>query len=145
MANGHGKYTEIVEEQFLPTVTKTRFVILHFYHKDFERCKIVDMHLEKIARVHTETWFGRIDAEKCPFFVSKLAVQMLPTVVCFMDGISIDRICGFDELGGVDDFPTLIMTRRLISAGVLRAMNRQERGDMKIKKAKNHYSSDDSD
>ena len=46
MANGHGKYTEITEEQFLPVVTKTRFVILHFYHKDFERCKIVDMHLQ---------------------------------------------------------------------------------------------------
>ena len=72
MANGHGHYTEITEEQFLPVVTKTRFVILHFYHKDFERCKIIDMHLSQIARQHTETHFVKIDAEKCPFFVSKL-------------------------------------------------------------------------
>jgi len=32
------------------------------------------MHLNKIAREHTETKFARIDAEKCPFFVSKLNI-----------------------------------------------------------------------
>jgi len=74
MMNGHGQYAEITEEQFLPTVTGTKFIILAFYHKDFERCKIIDMHLNKIAREHTETKFARIDAEKCPFFVSKLNV-----------------------------------------------------------------------
>lgn len=72
MAKGHGQYTEITEEQFLPLVTKTKFVILHFFHKDFERCKIIDMHLKAIAMKHTETKFARIDAEKCPFFVTKL-------------------------------------------------------------------------
>ena len=145
MANGHGKYTEITEDQFLPVVTKTRFVILHFYHKDFERCKIVDMHLTNISRVHTETHFVKIDAEKCPFFVSKLAVQMLPTIVCFIDGIAVDRVVGFEEIGGVDDFPTLLMTRRLISAGVLKALNSKERGDMKISKGKNRRDYSDSD
>ena len=100
MANGHGKYSEISEDQFLPVVTKTRFVILHFYHKDFERCKIVDMHLSQIAKQHTETHFVKIDAEKCPFFVAKLQVQMLPTIVCFIDGIAVDRVVGFEELGG---------------------------------------------
>jgi len=45
MAKGHGHYTEILEEEFLPTVTKTNFVICHFFHKDFERCKIFDHHL----------------------------------------------------------------------------------------------------
>ena len=147
MANGHGKYTEITEEQFLPVVTKTRFVILHFYHKDFERCKIVDMHLSRIAQKHTETHFTKIDAEKCPFFVSKLAVQMLPTIVCFIDGIAVDRIVGFEELGGTDDFPTLILTRRLISAGVLKALDKKEKGVMEInkgKKGRRDYSDSDS-
>ena len=72
MAKGHGRYDEITEEQFLPLVTKTKFVILHFFHKDFERCKIIDKHLTDIARKHTESKFARIDAEKCPFFVTKL-------------------------------------------------------------------------
>ena len=42
---GHGTYIEIVEEEFLPTVTKTKYVVVAFFHKDFERCKIIDMHL----------------------------------------------------------------------------------------------------
>ncbi len=46
---GHGNYTEIKEEEFLPNVTGSKFVVVHFYHKDFERCKIVDMHLRNIA------------------------------------------------------------------------------------------------
>ena len=72
MARGHGQYTDRTEEQFLPLVTKTKFVILHFFHKDFERCKIIDMHLREVAKKHTESKFANIDAEKCPFFVTKL-------------------------------------------------------------------------
>jgi hypothetical protein len=53
-------------------VTKIRFVIVHFYHKDFERCKIFDMHLKSIAMNHTEAKFVTLDAEKCPFFIAKL-------------------------------------------------------------------------
>ena len=143
MMNGHGQYAEIDEQQFLPTVTGTKFIILAFYHKDFERCKIIDMHLNKIAREHTETKFARIDAEKCPFFVSKLNIQMLPTIVCFCDGIAIDRIVGFEELGGVDEFPTMILTRRLIDSGVLMAKNKKERGDTNFRGKKTRR--DDSD
>lgn len=32
---GHGTYTEIVEEEFLPIVTKTKYVAVAFFHKDF--------------------------------------------------------------------------------------------------------------
>ena len=53
-------------------MTKTDYVVCAFFHKDFERCKIVDMHLAKICKSHTEARFVRIDAEKCPFFVTKL-------------------------------------------------------------------------
>lgn len=31
---------------------------------------------------------------------------MLPTVVLFRDGIAVDRIVGFEALGGSDDFAT---------------------------------------
>ena len=143
MAKGHGKYEEITEEQFLPIVTGTKFVILHFYHNDFERCKIMDSHLEKICRQHIEAKFIRINAEKCPFFVSKLQVQMLPTVVCFIDGIAVDRVIGFEELGGRDDFRTLVLSRRLVKSGVLKAINKQEKGEMKIRRGNRRDSSSD--
>jgi hypothetical protein len=36
-AKGHGQYTEISQDEFLPCVTDTRRVVCHFYHNDFER------------------------------------------------------------------------------------------------------------
>lgn len=46
LAKGHGSYEEIVEADFLKIVLASKFVICHFYHDDFERCKgnlLVDM------------------------------------------------------------------------------------------------------
>ncbi len=38
---GHGQVTEITEGEFLEVVTKTDYVVVHFFHRDFERCKIM--------------------------------------------------------------------------------------------------------
>jgi len=131
---GHGTYIEIVESEFLPCVTKTAYVCVAFYHQDFERCKIVDMHLQKICRDHDECRFVKMDAERAPFFINKLGIQMLPTIICFINGVAQDRVVGFEELGGADDFPTISLTRRLIRAGVLYAKTRAEKGQIKIRK-----------
>lgn len=72
---------------------------------------------------------------------------MLPTIVCFCDGIAIDRVVGFEEVGGNDEFPTVLLTRRLIESGCLMAKNKKERGEINIgKKARRrqHDSSDES-
>jgi len=108
----YGEYQEIVESEFLPYVTKAKYSVCHFAHKDFERCKIIDHHLRKIAPEHTECKFLRLDAEKAPFFVNKLAIKVLPTLCCFKDGILVDQIIGFEDLGARDDFKTLALTRR---------------------------------
>ena len=72
---------------------------------------------------------------------------MLPTIISFIDGIAVDRIIGFEELGGIDEFPTLIMIRRLIAGGCLLAKNDKEAGKIKIskgnKKRNDDYSDDD--
>ena len=115
-------------------MTKTQYCVLHFYHKDFERCKIIDMHLARIAREHLECRFIKMNAEKAPFFVTKLQVQVLPTVIMFDNGVAVDRIIGFEELGGEDDFNTLTLTRRLIRGGVLEAKNKKEKGQIRINK-----------
>ena len=126
LIKGHGQYTEITEEQFLPNVTGSKFVICHYYHQDFERCKIVDMHLRKIAAQHKEAKFVFLNAEKAPFFIKKLQVQVLPTIICFIDGIAVDRVVGFEDMGNKDDFPTMALTRRLIRTGCLKALNKAE-------------------
>ena len=145
MIRGHGKYEEITEQEFLPTVTGTDYVICAFFHKDFERCKIVDKHLFLICKEHIEAKFVRIDAEKCPFFVQKLQIQMLPTIVLFENGVAIDRIVGFDEVGGADDFPTMNLVRRLVKGGVLIPKNKSESGQIRIRKGPAADDSDGSD
>lgn len=108
----YGEYTEILENEFLPYVTKAEYSAVHFFHKDFERCKIIDKHLQIIAPQHKECKFLKLDAEKAPFFIQKLAIQVLPTICLFKDGVLVDRIVGFEELGGKDDFNTIMLTRR---------------------------------
>ncbi len=108
----YGEYTEIVEQEFLPYVTKAEFSAVHFHHKDFERCKIIDKHLQQIASEHKECKFLKLDAEKTPFFVNKLAVKVLPTICLFKKGVLVDQIVGFEELGSRDDFKTIVLTRR---------------------------------
>ena len=124
---------------------KNKKVICHFYHKDFERCKIMEKHLEIIALTHGETVFVRIDAEKTPFFTTKLNIKVLPTVVLFNDGKAYDRIIGFDELGLKDDFPTINLTRRLVKAKIINAKNKSESGEVSITKRYGKNMNDDDD
>ena len=63
-ASGCGSYEEVTEEEFLPTVTKDGVCIVHFFAPAFERCKIMDMHLRKLAPLHKRTRFISINAEK---------------------------------------------------------------------------------
>merc|ERR1712098_5057 len=89
-----------------PKVTGSEMVVCHFYHKNFERCKIMDMHLRKLAPKVMGIKFCTINAEKSPFFVQKLRVKTLPTVIFFKDGVACHHLCGFNEVGGSDEFKT---------------------------------------
>jgi len=99
-AQGHGEYTEIKEEEFLITVTKSHRSIVHFYHKSFESCKVMDMHLKRMAKRFLGTKFVALEAEKAPFFVGKLAVQTIPTVCMFIDGVLVSKQLGFSGIDG---------------------------------------------
>ncbi len=63
-APGCGTYDEITEEEFLPTVTKVDRCVCHFFAPSFERCKIMDAHLRKLAPLHQGCRFVSINAEK---------------------------------------------------------------------------------
>ena len=71
---------------------------MHFFHSEFERCKVMDHHLKIIAPLHISCKFLRIDAEKAPFFITKLKVQTLPTLIVLKDGKVVDRLTGFEGL-----------------------------------------------
>lgn len=72
LGKGHGQYREVAQDEFLSEVTNSKYVICHFYHKDFSRCAIMDHHLAKVAQNHIESKFIKINAEKAPFFIEKV-------------------------------------------------------------------------
>ena len=42
------------------------------------RCKILDKHLNVLAKRHIETKFCKINAEKCPFLCDRLKIKVNP-------------------------------------------------------------------
>eukprot|EP00405_Crypthecodinium_cohnii_P020432 CAMPEP_0206480862 /NCGR_PEP_ID=MMETSP0324_2-20121206/37706_1 /ASSEMBLY_ACC=CAM_ASM_000836 /TAXON_ID=2866 /ORGANISM="Crypthecodinium cohnii, Strain Seligo" /LENGTH=275 /DNA_ID=CAMNT_0053958049 /DNA_START=61 /DNA_END=888 /DNA_ORIENTATION=+ len=118
-ALGHGSYDDIEEEAFLKTVTSSERAVVHFHHKMFEKCKVMDMHLGKCARKFFGTRFVRLDAEKAPFFVEKLKIRTLPCVVVFNDGVAVGRQVGFEGLSMGDEFETVQLAWRIKEWGGL--------------------------
>lgn len=123
---GHGEYREITEGDFLGEVTASEKVICHFYHQEFYRCKIMDKHLKSLAPRYLDAKFIRLDAENAPFFVTKLGIKTLPCVILFSKGIAGDRIVGFQDLGGKDDFSTKALENVLLKKGIISETKRDD-------------------
>lgn len=114
LAKGHGQVRTISQDEFLPECTgSSEFVAVHFFHQEFQRCEIMDHHFKIIATQHVECKCLRIDADKAPFFVQKLQVRTLPTLIVFRDGKAVDRLTGFEGLAENSDRPDEWSTRRL--------------------------------
>ena len=61
-----------------------------------------------------------MNVENAPFLVTKLKVQVLPCVLAFVNGLSVDRIVGFEGLGYTQDtFTTKDLEARLLGSGVI--------------------------
>ncbi len=111
---GHGEVRTISQDQFLPECTgDSEWIAVHFFHKEFERCKIMDHHLNLIAPLHLECKFLRIDAEMSPFFVNKLNIRTLPTLMVFQEGKAKDKLMGFQDLAVDPNEPDKWHTGRL--------------------------------
>ncbi|PFH52828.1 hypothetical protein AMATHDRAFT_139401, partial [Amanita thiersii Skay4041] len=116
--NLHGSYTEITDEKEVIRVSaREPRCVVHFYHGNFRRCEIMDKHLAKLASQYFQTRFFRVFVENVPWLVERLAIKVLPCVICFVNGISQDRLIGFEELGNTDTFTTAALEQRLLSSG----------------------------
>lgn len=72
-----------------------------------------------------------MNVENAPFLVVKLKVQVLPCVLAFVNGVSVDRIVGFEGIGYTQDtFKTKDLEARLLASGVVQ---RAKAGDTNIK------------
>ncbi|KAL8870678.1 MAG: hypothetical protein Q9174_003333 [Haloplaca sp. 1 TL-2023] len=118
----HGQQSEIKDEKALMDIvnTSSELCVVHFFKSDFHRCGTMDGHLATLAPLHNETRFLRINVENAPFLVTKLKVQVLPCVIAFRKGVSVDRIIGFEGLGySEDSFSTKDLEMRLLGSGTL--------------------------
>jgi hypothetical protein len=121
LKQGHGTYSEVPDEkEFFNECKKSQNVVCHFYRESTERCKIVDMHMKKLARQHVETKFIKINAEKVHFLVERLRIVVLPTICVAKEGKTVDYIVGFDDLGGRDEFPTEMLEWRIARSGAIK-------------------------
>nr|POE56642.1 thioredoxin domain-containing protein plp1 [Quercus suber] len=145
----HGTYSEIKEEkQLMEITTSTKLCVVHFGKSDFNRCRIMDDKLRILAEKHFDTRFVRIDVENAPFLVVKLGIQVLPCVIAFKDGVSVDRIIGFEGIGyKPDSFTVSELETRLLSSDVLvRAkMTKDDDRWRRQKKAEEREDDDDDD
>eukprot|EP00218_Dolichomastix_sp_CCMP3274_P007775 CAMPEP_0170139930 /NCGR_PEP_ID=MMETSP0033_2-20121228/6001_1 /TAXON_ID=195969 /ORGANISM="Dolichomastix tenuilepis, Strain CCMP3274" /LENGTH=222 /DNA_ID=CAMNT_0010376089 /DNA_START=56 /DNA_END=724 /DNA_ORIENTATION=- len=123
---GHGCVEDLLDEkEFFKAMKGEDRMVVHFFRNNWP-CKVMDKHIEVLARNHLETKFARIDAEKSPYLVEKLKIWMLPTLALVKSEKTVDYVVGLDELGGTDDFSTETLRLRLAHAGVL---NYQEGGE----------------
>ncbi|TVY25418.1 Thioredoxin domain-containing protein [Lachnellula hyalina] len=118
---GFGNYTEIKEEKALMDLTtEVKYAVVHFAKDDFARCGVMDDHLKALAPKHFDTRFLKMNVDNAPFLVTKLNVKVLPCILAFVNGKTVDRIVGFEGLGYTPDtFTTQDLEARLLASGVV--------------------------
>lgn len=68
MLQGHGEYSEIQDDkEFFETSKKSKNIVCLFYKEGSPRSKIVDMHLNILAKKHIEARFLKLNVERAPF------------------------------------------------------------------------------
>ncbi|KAI6790905.1 thioredoxin-like protein [Hortaea werneckii] len=119
--SSHGSHQEIKDEkQLMDITTSTKLCVVHFSHREFHRCAVMDEKLRVLAEKHFDTRFVSINVDNAPFLVVKLGIKVLPCVLAFKDGVSVDRIVGFEGVGYKPDSITASeLEARLLSSGVV--------------------------
>jgi hypothetical protein len=133
-SHGTGTYTTLTTDKAVLDATTDREVtrcVIHFSKADFGRCAVMDSHLERLAGPHYEARFIKVDVENVPFLVEKLKVRVLPCVLGFIDGKSVERVVGFEGLGNGHRFTTEDLEQKLVDARVLVRMKVGQQGGAK--------------
>ncbi|KAA6395950.1 MAG: putative Thioredoxin domain [Streblomastix strix] len=98
---GHGKINEVVEEKdFFNETRGVERCIVHFHRPQSKYSDLLGQHLQKLAELHIETKFVRINAEKSPFLCTRLGVTIIPTLSLIEKGKVAGKIEGLEAFGG---------------------------------------------
>jgi hypothetical protein len=73
-------------------------IFVHFFISDSSVSKTLDMHMQSLARMHSNSTFVRIDAKIAPFVTSKLQISIdQPAVIAMKNGSVVNRISDFSS------------------------------------------------
>jgi len=120
---GHGMYTSLgqgqqgadIAKEFFDATKDSERMVIHFYRSTTRICDVFHGHLEKLAPLHIETRFVKINVDSMvsdgshhgngiAYLVEKLNILVMPTLILIKDRQVIHHIRGFDELGGTEHF-----------------------------------------
>jgi hypothetical protein len=161
---GSGHLTEPTNEKELMQILGDRAgdlaggdgtpVVVHFYHKEFRRCDIMNQHLQVriafitralvpllvtlsisshqiVAAQHPETLFVKMSVLAATFLVEKLQIKVLPCLITFGKRAQVkDMIVGFEDLGNSDGFTTQTLEWRLAQKGEKCSLMCEQRAPM---------------
>lgn len=134
MQNSDGEAGRVVthnqEKPLIESISKCKCSVVHFFHPDFQRCRIMDERLAQLAPKYLHTSFMRASVADTPFLVAKFGIQVLPCVLAFIDGHCVDRLIGFEELGNNDTFSANALEFRLKHSGALPTRQELKEGIM---------------
>ena len=143
LQKGHGRYHEICQDDFLNDVLKSKNTLVHFYHADFENCKVIDHHLAILPeprRVQDdEDGRGQVAVLRAEVAVCvrrPSPPSSPPTVVVFKDGTTSPRLVGFDALtddlkaGHENEFKTEVSGGLAREGAVASSTRRPPRGEL---------------
>lgn len=141
--DGYGNVETLInEESVLQRTTTIKHVVLHFFHENFQKCKVMDDKLKVMAEKHLSTKFIRVNVENAPFLVTRLKIKVLPAVLIYINGVESNRLVGFDKLNfnGSGDFQIESLEKFLLDNG---AIQRKATNYKRILKSKQYQDDDD--
>ncbi|EGW35801.1 uncharacterized protein SPAPADRAFT_59013 [Spathaspora passalidarum NRRL Y-27907] len=95
-----GNIVEVESEKILMDfILQYPYSIIHFYQPNFTKCQIMNDRLQLLAENYINLKIFKIKAERAPFLVDKLHIQVLPFVIIYKQGKELDRLVGFEKLG----------------------------------------------
>lgn len=141
--DGYGNVETLInEESVLQRTTTIKHVVLHFFHENFQKCKVMDDKLKVMAEKHLSTKFIRVNVENAPFLVTRLKIKVLPAVLIYINGVESNRLVGFDKLNFNEsgDFQIESLEKFLLDNG---AIQRKATNYKRIIKSKQSQGDDD--
>lgn len=97
-------FTEFTDEEALISLSLHQRLIVHFFSKNFKKCRMMNESLKKIAIKFPDIKFGYIDVENCPKMCQALKIKVLPFLGFFKDGFFIEQLVGFEKIGNSEVF-----------------------------------------